>query len=110
MGELLRSTMRGEAPCSGKVSAGLIRHIALQARSRGSGKELQLTRRETDVLRLLESGLSNKEIGRALDISLSTVKNHVHNVLAKFGASGRAEVVGALAKRHDVELTAQTRS
>ena len=43
------------------------------------------------MLRLLESGLSNKEIGRALDISLSTVKNHVHNILEKLQVSHRAD-------------------
>lgn len=97
LGDALRCALRGDAPCSSKVAASLIRHIALQARSRPmDGRPMQLTRRERDVVRLLESGLTNKEISSALDIQLSTVKNHVHNLLAKFGASGRAEVVGAL--------------
>lgn len=96
LGDALRCALKGEAACSAKVAAGLIRHIALQARSRRiDGLPLQLTRRERDVLNLLEGGMTNKEIARALDIQLSTVKNHVHNLLAKFGASGRAEVVGA---------------
>lgn len=99
LGDVLRTALRGEAWCSSKVAAGLLRHIAMQARTRragGSAHQLQLTRREQDVLRLLETGLTNKEIARALDIKLSTVKNHVHNLLAKFGAHGRADIVGAL--------------
>ena len=99
LGDVLRTALRGEAWCSGKVAAGLLRHIAMQARTRRAGRpahQLQLTRREQDVLRLLESGLTNKEIARALDIKLSTVKNHVHNLLAKFGAHGRADMVGVL--------------
>lgn len=100
VGEALRCALRGEAACSGKVAASLMSHIAVQARSgRMDGRQFQLTRRERDVVKLLESGLSNKEISRALDIQLSTVKNHVHNVLTKVGASGRAEVVGAIRRR-----------
>jgi two-component system, NarL family, nitrate/nitrite response regulator NarL len=97
VGEALRGVMRGEAVCSGKVAAGLLRHIALQARSRHtSGSRVQLTPREREVVRLLASGMANKEIARALDLRLSTVKNHVHNVLTKYGAQGRADVmVGA---------------
>jgi two-component system, NarL family, nitrate/nitrite response regulator NarL len=95
----LRSAVRGEAPCSGKIAAGLIRHIALHARSQrnASGADM-LTRREREVLRLLETDMSNKEIARALDLQLSTVKNHVHNVLTKLGASGRRDISGVLVR------------
>jgi two-component system, NarL family, nitrate/nitrite response regulator NarL len=93
VGEALRGALRGEAALSGKVAAGLLRHIARQAQSRRSvGVPLRLTPREHEVLCLLESGLTNKEIARALDLQLSTVKNHVHNVLAKYGAAGRGDV------------------
>lgn len=89
----LRCTMRGEAPCSARVAASLLHHIAHQARARGHAPlPLQLTPREREVLPLLESGLSNKQIARALDLQLSTVKNHVHNILAKHGATGRVDL------------------
>ena len=93
----LRSALRGEASCSGKVAAGLIRHIALHARTRRvlDGTD-RLTRRELEVLRLLGTDMSNKEIARALDLQLSTVKYHVHNVLAKLGASGRRDIPAVL--------------
>jgi two-component system nitrate/nitrite response regulator NarL len=101
VGEALRGALRGEAALSGKVAAGLLRHIARQAQSRRSVEvPLQLTPREREVLCLLESGLTNKEIARALDLQLSTVKNHVHNVLAKYGAAGRADVAVASARSH----------
>ena len=100
VGEALRSVMRGEAACSGRVAAGLLRHIALQARARPvTDAAVQLTPRERDVARLLESGMANKEIARALDLRLSTVKNHVHNVLAKYGAHGRGEVANGVDHR-----------
>ena len=101
VGEAMRGVLRGEAALSGKVAAGLLRHIARQAQSRRSVEEpRQLTPREREVLCLIESGLTNKEIARALDLQLSTVKNHVHNVLAKYGAAGRADVAVASARSH----------
>ncbi|WP_027483583.1 response regulator [Deinococcus pimensis] len=50
-----------------------------------------LTAREEDVLRLLARGLSNKLIARELDISESTVKNHVKSILAKMQVRNRTE-------------------
>jgi DNA-binding NarL/FixJ family response regulator len=96
--EALKGALHGEALCSGKVAAGLLRHIASQAKSRGYAEvPVQLTPREHDVLRLLQAGMTNKEIARALDLRLSTVKNHVHNLLAKHGASGRSQVAAQTA-------------
>lgn len=100
LAKALRAAHRGEALCSGKVAAGLIRHIAHQAGLRYGGVSVQLTKREREVLRLLETEMSNKEIARALDLQLSTVKNHVHNVLVKLGATGRAEIPGVVARLH----------
>lgn len=101
VGEALRGALRGEATLSGRVAAGLLRHIARQAQSRRTLEvPLQLTPREREVLCLLESGLTNKEIARSLDLQLSTVKNHVHNVLAKYGAAGRADVAVASQRSH----------
>jgi DNA-binding NarL/FixJ family response regulator len=53
--------------------------------------ELQLTRRQIRVLELIESGKSNKEIARSLNIATNTVKNHVHAVLRRMNASTRCE-------------------
>lgn len=52
-----------------------------------------LTAKETVVLRLMASGLGNKEIASRLDISEHTVKFHVSSVLAKLGAASRTEAV-----------------
>lgn len=48
-----------------------------------------LTQREEQILQLIGRGLSNKEIGRRLDISDHTVKTHLHRVYAKLQQSGR---------------------
>lgn len=50
----------------------------------------RLSARERDVVRLIADGKRNAEIAGALRISLSTVKDHVHNALTKTGLSSRA--------------------
>ena len=103
----LRCVLRGGAAVSARIAAGLIRHIASGGVSsaEGGGALHPLTRRECEVLALVETGMTNKEIARALDLQLSTVKNHVHSLLAKSGASGRGAVAGAL--RRSGELAVQ---
>lgn len=51
-----------------------------------------LTARETDVLRLLATGISNQRIGEQLGITANTVKYHVANLLRKYGARTRTEL------------------
>jgi two-component system nitrate/nitrite response regulator NarL len=59
----------------------------------------RLTTRESEVLDLLSEGLSNKEIAQRLSIQLQTVKNHVHNVLAKLGVTRRSEAVARMRRQ-----------
>ena len=49
-----------------------------------------LTRREREVCALILDGKNNSDIARALDISVETVKDHVHNLFAKYGVAKRA--------------------
>ncbi len=55
-----------------------------------------LTPREQQMLNLMASGLSNKLISRDLNIEVSTVKNHVHNILVKLGVKSRAGAISLL--------------
>jgi len=55
-----------------------------------------LTTREMEILRLMQQGVSNKTISRHLGIELSTVKNHVHSILAKLGVHRRGEAISLL--------------
>lgn len=50
-----------------------------------------LSERETDVLRLLAQGCSNKEIAHSLNLSEKTVKTHVSNILSKLGVPSRTQ-------------------
>ncbi len=53
--------------------------------------EVSLTQRESEVLRQLALGLTNKEIAKALSISYETVKEHVQHILRKVGVSDRTQ-------------------
>jgi DNA-binding NarL/FixJ family response regulator len=53
--------------------------------------DVPLTQRESEVLRQLAFGLTNKEIAQALNISFETVKEHVQHILRKIGVSDRTQ-------------------
>ena len=52
----------------------------------------EFTERELEVLRIMITGVSNAAIARKLNISESTVKNHIHNMLEKTGCESRTEL------------------
>jgi NarL family two-component system response regulator LiaR len=64
-----------------------------------AGAADDLTPRETDVLRQLALGRSNREIAATLDIGEETVKTHVGHVLAKLGVDNRAQATVQALKR-----------
>jgi DNA-binding NarL/FixJ family response regulator len=79
----------GDAPSS----FGELRRVAgtMATRQKQEDAEIALTQRETQVLRHLALGLSNKEIGRSLSISIETVKEHVQHLLRKINATDRTQ-------------------
>jgi two-component system nitrate/nitrite response regulator NarL len=88
--DILQGAMRGEQVCSPRVASGLVRRLAI-----GAGREqpelVPLTRRELEIVQLINEGLSNKEIAHRLKIGLATAKSHVHNVLGKLGLGRRSQ-------------------
>ncbi len=89
-GELLRmikAAAAGQVQLSPRVSAYLVQEVRVEKE-----REL-LTARETDVLRLLAQGHSNKEIARQLQLVEDTVKTHVRHILAKLGVQSRTQAV-----------------
>ena len=81
----IRAAMRGEAPLAPKAAAAL-----LAARSAASSSH-DLTEREREVLRLVASGLANKQIARRLGISEKTVKGHLTHVFQAIGVTDRTQ-------------------
>jgi DNA-binding NarL/FixJ family response regulator len=95
---LIDDVAAGQISCPPQISAALLRRVsALGAQKPPAPKELVLTTRETQILRMLELGRSNREIAGHLDIAVHTVKNHVHSLLTKLGVSTRVEAA-ALAR------------
>ena len=87
----------GEQVCSARVAAELLRRIAV-TENLGIGRNapspaLALTRREQEAAELIAKGLSDKEIARRLNISLTTAKVHVHNLLGKLNVQRRGQVI-----------------
>lgn len=63
-----------------------------------------LTARELEVLHMLARGLTNKEIGSALDISGNTVRNHVNSIIEKLEVSDRTEAATSAIHRGLIDL------
>ncbi|MEU8425507.1 response regulator transcription factor [Micromonospora sp. NPDC048835] len=86
----VRTVAAGEAVLSAEVTGAVLDRV----RATGPATSVQvaayqLTARETDVLALIGAGLNNAEIADRLYLSMSTVKTHVTNVLAKTGSRDR---------------------
>jgi two-component system, NarL family, nitrate/nitrite response regulator NarL len=92
----IETVARGEVACSPRIAASLFRELARQHPVMNGDAVIRLTSRERQILELIDQRLSNKEIARALQISLSTVKNHVHNILAKRQVHRRADVAATV--------------
>jgi len=101
---VIECAARGEAVCSPRIAGALLRRVATLASDRVHGPvEGPLTGREREIMRLIDDGLSNKEIATRLCVEVATVKNHVHNILEKLQVHRRGEaaarVRGALPRR-----------
>ena len=91
----LRRVMRGEAALSGAMAAKMLtvfKELSEQAASSPLEEEVPaLTAREQEVLHCVAPGSMDREIAEQLTISLSTVKTHMRNILAKLHLSHRHE-------------------
>lgn len=100
MNELVQcmdAAQRDELVCSARVAGTLLRRVTTLARTPPATDPVaSLTPRETRLLELIERGMSNKEIANTLDIELSTVKNHVHNILEKLRVRRRGQAAALM--------------
>ena len=81
----IKAAAAGQVQLSPQAAARLVREV------RAPETMGTLSERETDVLRLLAQGYSNKELAHALAISEKTVKAHITSILAKLNASSRTQ-------------------
>ncbi len=104
----VRAVSQNEAVCPPSLCRVLFRHVARQRDEMPSIRvriQLGLTRREQQLVPLIAQGLTNKEIAAHLSISEQTVKNHIHRMLQKVGASDRLSVV-EVCRRQGFDLQA----
>jgi two-component system, NarL family, nitrate/nitrite response regulator NarL len=91
--QAIEQARRGEFSVSPRQATLLLGRIAELAEMRPQpAGTANLTRREREIVPLIERGLSNKEIARQLSIETATIKNHVHNILEKMRLRSRGEV------------------
>jgi DNA-binding NarL/FixJ family response regulator len=83
--QAIKAAAAGQVQLTPRAAARLMQAI--------SGPETPevLTERETEVLRLLARGQSNKQIARSLSVSEQTIKSHVSRILAKLGVQSRTQ-------------------
>ena len=89
----MADAVTGRLHSSPEISGGLIRALFNRRVATEKLRDPVLTDRESEVLHLIGRGLSNKEIARDLELSVATVKCHVHNVLTKLGVGQRAHAM-----------------
>lgn len=82
----IKAAAAGQVQLSPLVAARLLREVRTPEKTHEP-----LTDRETDVLRLMAVGKSNKEIAQSLNIGEQTVKTHVSHILDKLGVSSRTQ-------------------
>lgn len=83
--QAIKAASEGQVQLSPAAAARLMREV------RAPESPEALTERETEVLRLLAQGRSNKEIAHLLTIGEKTVKTHVSSILAKLNVSSRTQ-------------------
>ena len=81
----IKAAAAGQVQLSPRVAARLMKEV------RVPDSPESLTERETEVLRLLAKGCSNKEIAQTLSIGEKTVKTHVSNILSKLDVPSRTQ-------------------
>jgi two-component system, NarL family, nitrate/nitrite response regulator NarL len=90
--QVVEGVARGEAICPPHIVGSVLRRLAALAAVRPVGRQdYRLTRRELEVVVLIDDGLSNKQIASRLQVELSTVKNHVHHILEKLDVRRRVD-------------------
>jgi DNA-binding NarL/FixJ family response regulator len=94
--EVVRLAARGEARVAPQIASTLFSRLAALAsvlRADERAKNVKLTPRELEILRLVAEGLTNKEIAVRLHVEQQTVKNHMHNILERLSLRRRQQAV-----------------
>ncbi|MBK4216480.1 response regulator transcription factor [Paracoccus caeni] len=89
---IVRAAISGELACPPRIGRMIQTRLLELSQTRQETERLaQLSQREHHVLSLLSNRQSNKQIARELGLEISTIKNHVHNIIVKLNVRNRTE-------------------
>ena len=96
LADVIRTVASGESYVAPTLSAKLLTGQLANSAPAKSNLVAELTRREQEVLHLVASGMSNKQIARKLDLHEKTVKHHMTQIMAKLDVANRTEAAMVL--------------
>lgn len=91
----IRSVAQGMKILPPLLTGSLFTHVVEHALRKGKGtlpNAVRMTKREREIVVLIAEGMSNKEIALRLNLSIFTVKSHIHNILEKMALHSRLEI------------------
>jgi DNA-binding NarL/FixJ family response regulator len=100
----IHTVFKGGTALESRVTATLMKHMNRRSRRAKEAEAFGFSKREKQVLQLLAGGKTNRDIGKLLFISESTVKFHMHAILDKLDAKNRTEAVSIAAQYGIIEL------
>ena len=88
--EAIKDAREGGAPMSSQIARRVVRSFHEPTQG---GDDVSLTQREDEILSLLSKGYANKEIGGAMEISVTTVRTHLRHIYEKLHVRSRTEAI-----------------
>ena len=108
--DVVSSTSQNESQnccCEIRIRKSLLNKILLDigiVTVESSSTDIVMTNREIQVLKYLASGLNNQEISKLMNVSVHTIKAHIHNIFEKLSVQGRTEAVVKAIKDNLINL------
>jgi RNA polymerase sigma factor (sigma-70 family) len=101
LAESLKELQKGGSPMSSQIARKLVRSFQERSDSNAGGDLTPLSPRENEILERLAQGLLYKEIADQLDISTSTVRQHIHRIYEKLHVQNRTEAINKAYRRNE---------
>lgn len=107
----IRAVAKGARVLPCPLSESLFTDIVACAMKKGKSRLMEavrMTEREREVIRLMNDGLSNIEIGSRLHVSTNTIKSHIHNIIEKIALHQRLDASTSASTKESVKMIAKS--
>jgi DNA-binding NarL/FixJ family response regulator len=91
--DAIKIAYNGGAPMSGQVARKVLSHFYTPEKNKNVGEKEKLSLREQEILEYLAQGMRYKEIAGKLQVSVETVRKHIHNIYEKLQVSSRTDAL-----------------